>query len=231
MRKQHNDLMAAGVITLLLAGGGCTQPKPQPQTAESNHHDGHHRFQDVEKWAGRFENPDRDTWQKPDHVMEVLGLASDAKVADIGSATGYFPVRFAKAAPDGMVYGIDIEPDMVAYLNDRAAREGLTNLKSLLGKPNDPRIPEPVDVVFICDTYHHIDNRQDYFSRLRKKLRPGGRLVIVDFIKKELPIGPPPKHKLSADEVCRELQSAGYRLVRRDETLPYQYILVFQPQR
>jgi len=149
-------------------------------------------------------------------------------VADIGSATGYFPIRFARALPKGRVYGIDIEKSMVDYLNERARSENLPNLSSILGKADDPKLPEPVDMVFICNTYHHIEDRQVYFETLKKNLRAGARLVIVDFIKGELPVGPPDQMKLAPDEVNSELSAAGYRLVQKLEMLPYQYVLIFQ---
>ncbi len=187
------------------------------------------RFRSAEDWARRFESPDRDEWQKPDYVLEVLGLAADAKVADIGSATGYFPMRFAQAVPRGLVYGLDIEADMVRYLNERAAREGAANLQSILAEPDDPKIPEPVDLIFVCDTYHHISDRVSYFQARLSDLLPGGRLAIVDFKKGDFPVGPPDEHKLAPQTVESELEEAGWRLVHRDDSLPYQYVLIFVP--
>ena len=187
----------------------------------------HHRFDDAERWAARFEDPERDTWQVPDRVLALLALAEDAKVADIGAATGYFPVRFARAAPAGVVYGLDVEPNLVNYLNLRAHREGLTNLVALVCQPDDPGLPEPVDVVFVCDTYHHISDRVAYFAALRGALRPAGRLVVVDFRQGDFPVGPSDDHKLPRAKVEAELQQAGYRLTQAEE-LPYQYLLVFE---
>lgn len=191
---------------------------------------GGRRFKDAEKCAKRFEDPKRDKWQRPDYVLSLLDLAADSKVGDIGSATGYFPVRFARACPDGMIYGVDVEPDMVRYLNDRAANEGLYNLKSNLCLPDDPKLPEPVDLIFICNTYHHLSDRTAYFRRCRSLLRPGGRIVSVDWYNRKQAVGPPPDHTLAADVAIQEMADAGYTLVNRDTTLPYQYILVFEPQ-
>jgi SAM-dependent methyltransferase len=130
--------------------------------------------------------------------------------------------------PKGRVYGVDIEKGMVDYLNDRAKREGLSNLSSLLGEIDNPKLPEPVDRIFICNTYHHIENRQHYFDTLKKSIRTGGKLVIIDFLKGSLPVGPPDNMKLAAESVVSELSGAGYRLVQKHEFLPYQYFLVFQ---
>jgi SAM-dependent methyltransferase len=186
-----------------------------------------HRFEDAEHWAKVFEDSARDAWQLPDHVLGFLALDSAALVADIGSATGYFDVRFARAVPHGKVYAIDIEPNLVEYLNRRAEREGLGNLVSLLGEPADPKIPEPVDLIFLCDTYHHIDDRVAYFHRLTGQLRPGGRLVVIDFKPGELPVGPGPDHKVERERITAELYAAGFDLKRADTELPYQFILEF----
>ena len=211
-------------------GEGDTRPKQEHpgKHPDYKHHGGQHRFKDAETWAKRFEGPERDEWQKPDAVIKSLDLKQDTIVADIGSATGYFPVRFARALPKGRVYGIDIEKSMVDYLNERAGREGMPNLSSILGKPDDPKLPEPVDMVFICNTYHHIEDRQVYFEKLKKNLRAGARLVIVDFIKGKLPVGPPDQMKLTPDELISELSALEYRLIQKLEVLPYQYVLIFQ---
>ncbi len=225
-----------GIFIATIATAGCSQTHHSDDPHAHTPHDDHasherptHRFDDAEAWAQKFENPDRDAWQQPAHVLEVLDLVPDAKVADIGGATGYFPVRFARAVPKGMVYSLDVEPNMVEYLRGRAAREGLSNLRGVVCAQDDPKIPEPVDVIFICNTYHHITDRVAYFARLKKSLRPGGRLVIVDFYKKKLPVGPPPRHKLTASNVQEELKAAGYALVESDSVLPYQYFMIFTP--
>ncbi len=198
--------------------------------AAHEHHDDatvHHRFEDADAWAARFEDPDRDAWQLPDDVVSAIVTRDDLVIADIGSATGYFPVRFARACPDGLVIGADIEPDMVYYLNDRARREGLSNLVSVLAAPDDPHLPATADVIFICNTYHHIDDRLDYFTRLRGQLREDGRLVVVDY-RPASRRGPP--HKLPAEHVETELIEAGYEVAERHDFLPDQYFVVFRPR-
>ncbi len=226
------------VAAACLALPACVAPSKAPSSGDSNaqksDHDPHaptveHRFADADQWAKRFEDPQRDEWQQAQKVLDLLSIRVDAKIADIGSATGYFPVRFARAAPAGMVYGLDIEPDMVRYLNQRASDEGLSNLRSILAAPDDPKIPELVDLIFLCNTYHHIGRRVDYFRARRADLTPGGRVAVVDFKPGDLPVGPPPGHKLAPERVVAELTEAGYALVMRDETLPYQYVLVFEP--
>jgi SAM-dependent methyltransferase len=182
------------------------------------------RFEDAKHWAERFESPDRDVWQLPDSVVAALVDRDDLVIADIGSATGYFPVRFARAVPRGVVIGSDIEPSMVMWLNDRARTEGLTNVTSVVAAPDDPHLPRRVDLVFICNTVHHIDDRIEYFRRLRDQLMPGGRVAIVDY-RLESKRGPP--HKLAPEFVEEELVAAGFEVVARHEFLPEQWFLVF----
>jgi SAM-dependent methyltransferase len=188
------------------------------------------RFQNADQWAKRFENPDRDKWQKPEEVVNAMGIEENTLIADIGSATGYFPVRFAKVATKGFVYGIDIEKDMIRYLNERAALEELGNLESILGQHDDPLIPKPVDVIFLCNTYHHIENRIQYFQNLKKYFLPRGKLVIVDFKKGDYPVGPSENTKISKAQVVEELTDAGYILAQESLLLPYQYFLFFSIQ-
>ena len=191
--------------------------------------DGHlpHRFDDADAWAARFEDPKRDQWQKPDEVIAALALPADAKVADIGSATGYFPVRLARVLPQGHVYGVDVESSMVDYLNKRADREGLSNLTSHLAEFADAKIPEPVDLILIVDTYHHIEARPAYFTKLAGSLKPGGRLVIIDFTRASK-MGPEAAEKIPADRVQAELKDAGYTLTNAPAFLPEQFFLIFQ---
>ena len=197
----------------------------------AGHPDGDHyqrRFEDAEHWARVFDDPARDAWQKPEEVIAALALAPSARVADLGAGTGYFAVRIARRVPEGVVYAVDVEPDMVRHLGERAAREALANLTPVLATPADARIPEPVDLVLVVDTYHHIGDRVAYFRRLAESLRPGGRLAIIDFTG-ESPIGPPPEHRISPETVAQELAQAGYARARTFDLLPNQYFLVFEP--
>ena len=196
--------------------------------AAQSHHTGHHRFTDAEAWAKKFDDPKRDAWQKPQEVIQALKLTPDAIIADIGAGTGYFAVRFARMAPDGRVFGIDSEPDMVKYLGERAKREGLKNLHAVAAEPGNPRLPEAADLIILVDVYHHIDQRLKYFRQLQQSLKPGGRLAIIDF-RMDSPQGPPPAARVAPDRVKKEMQGAGYTLTQEHAFLPYQYFLIFQP--
>ncbi|MCX4246556.1 class I SAM-dependent methyltransferase [Paraliomyxa miuraensis] len=196
-------------------------------------HDGHghahdHRFEDAEEWAKHFDDPSRDQWQRPQAVLDFIAPAPDAVVADLGAGTGYFAVHFARRVPRGKVLANDIEPDMVRYMGERATKEGLGNLVPVQGKPDDPALPEAVDIAFMCDVAHHIADRPAFFRKVASQLLEGGRVVIVDFEKDapdDVP-GPPPAMRIDADALATELRQAGLAVTRLDhDTLPYQYIL------
>jgi SAM-dependent methyltransferase len=209
---------AALLALLVLIASGCA----------GGDHGGHQhqRFQDAGRWARIFDDPARDAWQKPDEVIRALAPAPDALVADIGSGTGYFAVRLARAVPRGHVYGADVEPDMVQYLAARGRREGLANLTALQAAPSDPQLPQPVDLVLLVNTYHHIAERPAYFGRLRSSLRPGGRVAIIDFLP-DAPAGPPRQARIPATVVKEEMGRAGYALAAEPAFLPDQYFLIF----
>lgn len=192
-------------------------------------HSHHHSFEGAERWAAVFDDPARDRWQKPHEVIEALRLAPDASVADIGAGTGYFSARLAHVVPQGRVYAVDIEPDMVRYLNERAERAGLANVTAVLAAPDDPRLPAQVDLVLLVDTYHHIAQREAYFRRLLSALKPGGAVAIVDFTRAS-PVGPPASGRVDPADVASEMRRAGYTLAAEHAFLPYQYFLVFVPQ-
>lgn len=222
---------ASGLTALLLFLVSVSPPSAQtaspPQMNHGKQQGFQHSFGNAETWAKEFDDPARDAWQKPDDVLDALQLARTAYVADIGSGTGYFSARIAKRVPDGKVFAVDIEPDMLRYLGERAHRERLHVLQPVQASADSPNLPEPVDVALIVDTYHHIDDRVAYFSRLKSLLRPGGRLAIVDF-KTDAPEGPPPERRIPPEKVTVELEQAGYGLVVRHDFLPRQYFLVFQ---
>ncbi len=235
---------ALALALLALPPLSCATPqKQQPATATAEkecplkkkghhtykHHTVHHRFNDAEKWAKIFDDPKRDAFQKPEHVLAAMQLTPDMKVAEVGSGTGYYVVRLAVALPRGKVYGVDIEPDMAAYLKKRAEKAGLGNVVPVLGAPDDAKIPEKVDRILVADTTHHIQGREAYFKKLRSSLKPEGRLIIVEFKKGDIPVGPPEAMRICAMKLDKELAAVGYTRVSLDhDTLPYHYIAVYR---
>lgn len=203
-----------------------TQPAGKPgQTSPPGAHM-EHRFDKPEQYAKSFDDPARDEWQMPVRVIETLALAPGQVVADIGAGTGYFTVRLAKAAARPKVYAVDIEKSMVEYVKQRAATEGLKQVVAVQGSADRANLPEPVDVVLIVDTYHHIPNRPAYFRELRKSMKPSGRLAIIDF-RKGAPSGPPEHFRFTPDQITEELKQAGFRLQAQHDFLPRQLFLVY----
>jgi len=191
-------------------------------------HTHEHTFEGADKWSEVFDDPKRDSWQKPHEVIQALALKPDAVVADIGAGTGYFSVRFARMLPKGKVYAVDVEPDMVRHLAARAKREQLANVVAVQAAPDDPKLPEKVDLAVFVDTYHHVGERVGYFSRLKQSLAPQGRVAIVDFTL-DSEIGPPPRARIEPEQVKKEFARAGYKLADEHLFLPNQYFLVFSP--
>jgi SAM-dependent methyltransferase len=193
-------------------------------------HTSNHRFRDPARWSKVFDNPKRDAWQKPDAVVAKLALAPTASIADIGAGTGYFSMRFAKAVPQGKVFAIDLEQTLLEHIKKRAAKAGLEQrIQTVQASATDANVPQAVDVIFLCNTYHHIGQRVQYFAKLKSKLNKGGRIVVVDYKGGELPMGPPESHRVLPEALQKELESAGYQKVAVDrETLPYQYIAIFR---
>jgi len=211
---------AVGALTCAYAFA----PPSTAQTAATHMHS----FSGAQHWAQVFDDPARDAWQMPHEVIQALALEPDSAVADIGSGTGYFSARLAHFVPKGRVYGVDIEPDMVKYLAERAKREGLSNVVSVPGQPDDPRLPAKVDLILMVDVVHHIADRKAYFRKLLGALKPGGRIAIIDF-KEQGPMGPPPGERISPARLQAELRQAGYAQVQQHGFLPNQYFLVFRP--
>jgi len=189
-----------------------------------------HSFSDADKWAHVFDDPARDAWQKPHEVIQALALAPGAVVADLGAGTGYFSARLARMLAKGRVYAVDIEPDMVKYLGERAKREGLRNLTPVKGTPQDARLPRKVDLILLVDVYHHIEDRERYFRRLAASLKPGGRVAIIDF-RLEAKNGPPAAARIAPEKVKQEMEGAGFMLAADHGFLPEQYFLVFRADR
>jgi cyclopropane fatty-acyl-phospholipid synthase-like methyltransferase len=212
MKPWFLALALAGVL-----GAAAAQTPPSHQ----------HSFSGAEGWARVFDDPARDGWQKPQQVIEALQLAPDAAVADIGAGTGYFTVRLAQALPTGRVYAVDLEPDMVTHIEQRARQMKLANVTAVRGTADDARLPVKVDRVLIVNTYHHIGSREAYFRRLAGSLKADGEVAIVDYTR-ESPIGPPVTARLPAGAVKAEMQQAGYVLAAEHAFLPHQYFLVFR---
>ena len=194
----------------------------------------HRRPADIHQYLEHLDRAERDIDQQPDKVVEALSLRPGLSVADIGAGSGYFTRRFIQAVTEkGKVYAIDIEPDMLQYTKDSIARMPMpSTVQFILAQPNNPQLPpQSVDLIFLCNVYHHLDNRSAYFSNVRSALKPGGRIAIVDFYHdaRSGDVGFPRKHLVPRDTVVEEMTDAEFRLTREHEFLPKQYFLEFYP--
>lgn len=184
-------------------------------------HHAHHL--DTETYARVLEDPSRDAWQKPHEVVMGLALRPDEVIADIGAGTGYFARRFARHA--GTVWAVDIDPKLLEIIGKTKP----ANLRTVLGKADDPMLAAgSLDTAFLCDVLHHIEGWPLYLAKVKAALKPGGRIVVVDFRPGKLPVGPPPAMKIPEEKLVAELGLIGMKVSRRHEGLPLQYFLEFR---
>ena len=185
--------------------------------------------QDSKAYISMLENPQRDAEQKPHEVITALEIKGGEVIADIGAGSGYFTFRFAYHVGDrGRVHAVDINSDMIVYMNRRIRDMKLKNVVTVLAPPDDPLLMDAaIDRFFICNTWHHVENQTQYIALMKKMLRPGGQLIIIDYQKKELPVGPPPEMKVAREDVVHQMESNGFKLAKEHAFLPYQYFLVF----
>ncbi len=159
-----------------------------------------------------------------------MGLVAGARVADVGTGTGYFvPYLSTAVGAGGEVLAIDIEPSMVRYVKARAAKARLTNVSVRLALADDPLLaPHRLDRILVVNTWHHIAHRVDYAKKLLQALKPGGTVWLLDF-KHDAPHGPPVAHRLPPQQVASELTAAGFTVRLDEHLLPHQYIVVGSP--
>jgi len=186
-------------------------------------------FHDVEKYIAFLERTDRAKWQRPDEVVAAVGLAGDETVVDVGAGSGYFSFRFAHAVPRGKVVAIDIQPEMVRHIHHKVMTLKIPNLEAVLGKPEDPAIPDGANVVFLCDVLHHVPDPSVWLGKLAGEMKSGARLVLIEFKEGKLPQGPPEKLKLPRAKLLSLTRGAGLVLAAdKPKLLPYQTFLVFR---
>jgi ubiquinone/menaquinone biosynthesis C-methylase UbiE len=186
---------------------------------------------------GLLSAPDRDDWIKPDLIMDALGIADGAVVADLGAGGGWFTIRLARrVGPNGIVYAQDIQPQMIEATNRRAQQEGVTNVRTILGTPTDPRLPGGLDAVLIVDAYREMDEPskpeviQELLRNVQRALKPQGRIGIVDFLPGAGGPGPAAEDRVRPETIIAAVQRAGLRLQTREAVPPFQYLLVFGTQ-
>jgi ubiquinone/menaquinone biosynthesis C-methylase UbiE len=189
------------------------------------------RYAGVMSWQGAqwLERPERVQEEQPDRALDVLKLAPGSTVADVGAGSGYMTIKMARrVGPSGKVFAVDIQPEMIGILRQRLGEARVTNVEPILGLPDDPRLPaSSVDLILMVDVYHECQEPQKMLRKMREALKPGGRLVLLEYRKEDPAIPIRPEHKMSVAEAKLELEAEGFTLSNVDETLPWQHVLIF----
>jgi ubiquinone/menaquinone biosynthesis C-methylase UbiE len=215
------------VAFILLPG-----PVHAQDAVKRDQHQMHGLHRDPKAYIGALEDPRRDAYQKPHEVVHALSLKPGEVIADIGAGAGYFTFHLARHVGEkGRVYAVDVSPDMILHINRRIRDTQANNVVSVLADPDDPLLPErSVNRFFICDVWHHVENQAKYLSLMKKMLKPGGEVIMIDFQKKELPVGPPIQMKIAREDLIKQMESNGFRPTKEHTFLPYQYFIVFVPK-
>ena len=182
--------------------------------------------------AGWLERSSREREERTDLLVDNLPLEEDDVVADVGAGTGYFSFRIAPSVPRGEVLAVDIQPEMLAIIRERAEEEGVDNVRGIRGSVTDPNLPDGgVDLALIVDAYHEFSHPREMALALRRALRPGGRLILVEYRAEDPSVPIKRLHKMSEAQARRELEAAGFEFVRNADFLPQQHFLVFRRPR
>ena len=202
--------------------------RDEPNEGHSNHKgsaNAYMRQNSVEDLVRRFESPERDAYQQPKKVLNYLGPLQGKKVMDLGAGSGYFSVKLAEGG--AQVIAADVDQDFQEFLQKRIAEDQIANIETRMIPYDSPGLSSgEVDMVLMVNSYHHVENRPDYFAKVKAGTRSGGELVIIDYFKYEIPVGPPVDHKVSMDIVINELKQAGYsQFTVEVELLKYQFVI------
>ena len=189
------------------------------------------RIAPVMGWQGAdwLERGERDDEEAPDIALNVLKIPKGASVADIGAGSGFVTMRLsARVGPTGRVYANDIQPQMLQMLDQRLVRQKITNVTLVQGTVDDPKLPAAsVDLEIMIDVYHELSQPQAMLRHLREALKPGGRLVLLEYRKEDPTVPIKFEHKMTVAEAKMELEAEGFTLAKVDEALPRQHILIF----
>lgn len=185
-------------------------------------------FAETQKYIDFLERSDRAAWQKPDAVIKELHLSGADKIADVGAGSGYFTFRFARAVPEGIVYAIDIEPEMLRHIHHKAMTGKIRNISVVKSTPDDPAIPAGVDLVFVCDVLHHVKKPGAWLKKLSAQMKKGARLAVIEFREGDLPEGPPAAVKIPKNKLVAMITANNFSMeTEKTEILPYQEFLIF----
>jgi SAM-dependent methyltransferase len=220
-----NGVFLSGLLALVLAGAVAAQQRPGVHPISGR------RFAPVMGYQGAdwLERRERGEEEEPDLALDILKIPKGASVADIGAGSGYMTEKLAaRVGPAGRVFANDVQPQMLAILSRRIEVKRITNVTLVQGTVDDPNLaPASVDLELMVDVYHELSQPQTMLQRLREALKPGGRLVLLEYRKEDPAIPIKPEHKMSVAEAKLEVEAEGFTLSKVDEGLPRQHILIF----
>lgn len=180
--------------------------------------------------ADWLERSEREAEENPTRAIQLMDLEKGMVVADIGAGVGYYAFRLAElVGPTGKVYANEIQPEMLALLKKRQRKNKINNVEPLLGTERDPKLPDAsCDVILMVDVYHEFSHPQDMLAKLRAALKPGGRLIFLEYRKEDPYVPIRPEHKMSVKEVRLEVEGEGFVLDKVVEELPWQHVIIFK---
>ena len=222
--RSRTKALSGGLIALaLVAGLAAQQPGVHPVSGR--------RYAPVMGYQGApwLERGERDEEEAPDVALNALKIPKGASVADIGAGSGFMTVRLAaRVGPSGRVFANDVQPQMLNLLARRLSNSKITNVTLIEGTFDDPKLPPAsVDLALMVDVYHELSQPQAMLRHLRESLKPGGRLVLLEYRKEDPTVPIKPEHKMSVAEAKMEVEAEGFTLAKVDEALPRQHILIF----
>ncbi len=230
------------VVAVAVAGGACSRTRAGTGTGTTGERASGTPVDPPGTYMGRalatpmsyqgadwLERDDRETTEKPEHVLDVLGIREGQTIADVGAGSGYFTVRLAKrVGPRGRVLASDLQPEMLAMLKKKTDSLKLTNVVPILSSESDAKLPKgEVDLVLMVDVYHELPKPAETLAQVRASLRTGGRLALVEYRGEDPEVPIKPEHKMTLAQIKRELGANGFVFGSSDESLPQQRIVVF----
>jgi ubiquinone/menaquinone biosynthesis C-methylase UbiE len=217
--------LALALAPALVGGGAQAQSRPGVHPISGRRFAAVMGYQGAD-WLDRSERVEE---EQPDRALDIIKIQSGATVADVGAGSGYMSVKMARrVGPTGRVYANDIQPEMLALLQERLAKEKITNVEPVLGTTEDPKLPSSaIDLILMVDVYHEFQQPQIMLRRMREALKPGGRLVLLEYRKEDPSIPILYEHKMSVAEAKLEVEAEGFKLATVNEALPRQHILIF----
>jgi ubiquinone/menaquinone biosynthesis C-methylase UbiE len=179
--------------------------------------------------AGWLDRPEREQEEQPRKVIDAMELKGGEVVADVGAGSGYFSFLIAPSVPDGKVLAEDIQPEMLSIVRAKAKQKGVTNVETVLGTVTDPHLPDSgVDVVLFVDSYHEFDHPREMMEAILAALKPGGRVIDVEYKAEDPTVNIKPHHKMSEAQAVKEMSAVGLTHVKTIDDLPQQHVMIFE---